>query len=73
MSYQTDVNHATATNGIEALNDLGIDTTTATEPLEQWDRVREATRNARTPDAAELWVAVASGTRRKSTEQPPGT
>lgn len=65
MSYQTDVNHATATNGIEALNALGIDTTTATEPLEQWDRVREATRNARTPDATELWDAVASGDQKK--------
>ena len=68
MSYQTDRNHMTATRAIEALNNLGVDTTTAQEPMTRWNRVRDAVRTARTPDAAPLWEAVATGDQKKITK-----
>ena len=60
MSYQTDRNHLTATRAIQALNTLGIDTTTATEPMTRWNRVRGAVRNLQKPDASPLWAAIAA-------------
>lgn len=68
MSYNTDLQRNTATRAVEALNALGIDTTTAEEPMTRWNRVREAVRTARTPDAAPLWEAVATGDQKKITK-----
>ena len=65
MSYNTDLQHRTAVHAIQALNNLGIDTTTATEPITRWNRVRDAVRTARTPDASPLWDAVATGDQKK--------
>jgi len=59
MSYQNDIQYRTAQGTIQALNNLNIDTTPATEPLERWTRVRDAVRNLETPDAAPLWEAIA--------------
>lgn len=59
MSYQNDLQFRTAQGTVQALHNLGIDTTPATEPLERWTRVRDAVRNLETPDAAPLWEAIA--------------
>lgn len=68
MSYQTDRNHLTATRAIQALNTLGIDTTTATEPMTRWNRVRDAVRNLQKPDASPLWAAIAADDPKKVTK-----
>ena len=68
MSYQTDRNHLTATRAIQALNTLGIDTTTATEPMTRWNRVRDAVRNLQKPDASPLWAAIAADDQKKVTK-----
>src|SRR5699024_11039620 len=60
MSYNTDLQRNTATRAVEALNALGIDTTTAEEPMTRWNRVREAVRNLQKPDASPLWAAIAA-------------
>ena len=60
MSYQNDIQYRTATSAIEALNNLGLDTTTAQEPMQRWDRVRGAVRNLQKPDASPLWAAIAA-------------
>ena len=67
MSYNTDLQHRTAVHAIQALDDLGIDTTTATEPMTRWNRVREAVRNLQKPDAAPLWAAIAADDQKKVT------
>ena len=59
MSYQNDLQYLTAQGTVQALHNLNIDTTPATEPLERWTRVRDAVRNLETPDAAPLWEAIA--------------
>ena len=59
MSYTNDIQFRTAQGTIQALDNLGIETTAAAEPLERWTRVRDAVRNLETPDAAPLWEAIA--------------
>src|SRR5699024_5859664 len=68
MSYQNDLQHRTATSAIEALDDLGVDTTTATEPMTRWNRVRGAVRNLQKPDASPLWAAIAADDQKKVTK-----
>ena len=68
MSYNTDLQHRTAVHAIQALDDLGIDTTTATEPMTRWNRVRQAVRNLQKPDAAPLWAAIAADDQKKVTK-----
>ena len=68
MSYNTDLQRNTATRAVEALNALGIDTTTAEEPMTRWNRVREAVRNLQKPDAGPLWAAIAADDQKKVTK-----
>lgn len=68
MSYTTDLEYMNATAAIDELDNIGADTTPAHEPLERWNRVRDTARNARTPDSAELWEAVASGDQKAVTK-----
>lgn len=65
---QNDLQHRIATDAITALNNLGIDTTTAQEPMTRWDRVRDAVRNYSKADPAPLWEAIAADDPRKVTK-----
>ena len=68
MSYTTDLEYMNATAAINELDNIGADTTPAHEPLERWERGRNAARNARTPDPTELWEAVANGDQKAVTK-----
>ena len=65
---QNDLQHRIATDAITALDNLGIDTTTATEPMTRWNRVRQAVRNLDKPDATDLWQAIATDDQKKVTK-----
>ena len=65
---QNDLQHRIATDAINALDNLGIDTTTATEPMTRWNRVRQAVRNLDKPDATDLWQAIATDDQKKVTK-----
>lgn len=56
---QNDLQHRIATDAINALDNLNIDTTTTNEPMTRWDRVRDAVRNYSKADPAPLWEAIA--------------
>lgn len=61
MSHNDDMQHQTANAAITALHNIGYGTDQISHHLERWNRVRNASRNARTPDAAPLWAAIADG------------
>lgn len=61
MSHQNDVQNMLATRAINDLQNIGHGTDVIEHHLERWDRVRAASRNARTPDATSLWAAIADG------------
>ena len=61
MSLTNDQQHMTATSAVHTLHNIGHGTDVIEHHLERWNRVREASRNARTPDATTLWSAIADG------------
>ena len=56
---QNDIQHKIAQDALTALNNLGIDTTAAQEPMTRWSRVRDAVRGYSKADPAPLWEAIA--------------
>jgi hypothetical protein len=61
MSHIDDQQNMTATRAINDLQNIGHGTDIIEHHLERWNRVRDASRNARTPDATTLWAAIADG------------